>query len=71
MVGQRSYSAGSWRAAYCFGVTELWGRNAAMEGKVRLFGHPLHPMLIVAPLGLLCFLLITLWAVRLLRSSSA
>jgi uncharacterized membrane protein len=28
-------------------------REVAMESKVKLFGHPIHPMLIVLPLGLL------------------
>ena len=29
-----------------------------MEGKVKVFGHPLHPILIVFPLGLLATSLI-------------
>jgi uncharacterized membrane protein len=28
-------------------------RSAAVESRVKLFGHPVHPMLIVLPLGLL------------------
>src|SRR5436309_13404365 len=29
------------------------GRRYVMESKVKAFGHPIHPMLIVFPLGLL------------------
>jgi uncharacterized membrane protein len=34
-------------------LIDTGGARAEMESKVKLFGHPIHPMLIVFPLGLL------------------
>src|SRR5438067_1211719 len=38
-------------AEHC--MKESGARRYTMESKVKLFGHPIHPMLIVFPLGLL------------------
>jgi uncharacterized membrane protein len=34
-------------------VRDAWRKEVAVESKIKLFGHPIHPMLIVLPLGLL------------------
>src|SRR5919204_2994004 len=36
----------------CHRVDESRWREVSMESRAKLFGHPVHPMLIVFPLGL-------------------
>jgi hypothetical protein len=40
------------------GADVLTTEDSSMESKAKLFGHPIHPMLIVFPLGLLVMALV-------------
>src|SRR5262250_2966300 len=52
MTGCHRFSALSWCGRPCGIDTRQHGGNT-MEARAKLFGHPIHQMLIVFPLGLL------------------
>src|SRR5688572_21026620 len=51
------------RRRFCFKMESIYrqilNRRFSMESKTKLFGHPIHPMLIVIPLGLFIGTIVT------------